>query len=378
MYEFGEEELLAIGKLIEKKSFFRYPAIDDGECNLFEKEFAEYLGLPYSTIMSSGTNALVSALVALEVGPGDEVIVPAYTYVATAAAVVLVGATPVIANIDEKLGIDPKDIERNITKKTKVIIPVHMDGLCANLEEIISVADIHGIAVLEDCAQAMGGTFKGRSLGTWGKMGIFSLNESKNLTCGEGGIVVTKDLGLHHRAFSAHDLAARYNPTNIKTMPAFPNIIALAGRVSEIQGAIMRVQLRRLEGILSKLRQRRDIMSETLGNLTHGKVNLGHDQEGSCGSSLHIRFSDPLFTITALETLLKCGIKVSHPSGRPAHVAWKWMGITPADKMAELNQELRPSYSILTSTLKIDVPYEKSLDEVRAWSQEIVLAINGV
>lgn len=372
MYEFGEEEVEAFRRVAMERRLFRYPADREGECRAFEREFSDHLGCGHAVLLSSGTNALVAGLSALGVGEGDEVLVPAYTYVATAAAVRMVGARPIVVNIDDQLGLDPSEISFKAGPRAKAVIPVHMDGLCADLDGITRVAKAHKLAVLEDCAQAVGGSYRAKALGTWGDIGAFSLNESKNISCGEGGVVVTSDPALHHRAFCAHDLAARYNPTNQKTMPPFPmDILGQAGRVSEIQGAVMRVQLRRLGGILARLRERKQAILEEWRGMAGTGIIRGHDGEGECASSLHLKFSDPLHATAVMTALLHRGIRAAHPSGRPAHVAWKWAALTNPGEVEELNAVLRPSYVFLTCVLKLDVPYDKTVEEARAWGRMV-------
>src|SRR5262249_59400368 len=137
----------------------------------------------------SGTGSLVTGLTALGIGPGDEVIVPAYTFIASAAAVLLCGAVPVIAEIDDTLTLDPADAERKITPQTKAIMPVHMRGIPSQMDEIMAIARRRGLLVIEDSAQADGGSYKGRRLGSIGDVGCFSMQVSKTITTGEGGIV---------------------------------------------------------------------------------------------------------------------------------------------------------------------------------------------
>src|SRR3989440_4210457 len=156
----GDEEIEAIAEVIRAKSLFRYS--DESRTRRFEIEAAEKIGVRHAVAVNSGTSALICGLVGLGLGPGDEVIVPAYTYIATAAAVVAVGAVPVIAEIDESLGLDPRDFESKITNRTKAVIPVYMQGVPARIAAIMEVARQHDIPVLEDCCQCIGGEYRGR------------------------------------------------------------------------------------------------------------------------------------------------------------------------------------------------------------------------
>src|SRR5947207_1817448 len=174
----------------------------------FEKELAQWTHAPYALAVTSGTAALQTAIAALGIGPGDEVILPAWTWHSCFNAIVLAGALPVFAEIDESFNIDPADIERHITKQTKLIIAVHLQGNPADLDRILPVARKHGIKVLEDCAQSVGASYKGKPLGSMGDIGIYSLQLNKTITAGEGGAVVTSDPLLFERAARFHDLGA--------------------------------------------------------------------------------------------------------------------------------------------------------------------------
>ncbi|MBL4818080.1 MAG: aminotransferase class V-fold PLP-dependent enzyme, partial [Deltaproteobacteria bacterium] len=171
------------------------------EVTALEREFADYLGVKYCLATNSGTAALHIALAALEVKPGDEVIVPAFTFIATAMAVLQQGAMPIFADIElESFGLDPESFERAITPKTKAVIPVHLHGMPCDISRINEIAKAHDIAVIEDACQAHGATYQNQKVGTFGKLAAFSLQSSKNLACGEGGLLVTNDESCYKRA----------------------------------------------------------------------------------------------------------------------------------------------------------------------------------
>ena len=174
--------------------------MDESETAQLEKEYARFVGTRYALAVNSGTSALICALVAAGIGPGDEVLIPAYTWVATAGAVVSIGAVPVLCEIDESLTIDPEDMEKRITPYTKAVIVVHMRGMSCDMDRIMAVARAHDLRVIEDVAQANGGSYKGRRLGSFGDVGCFSLQQSKVITTGEGGMVVTDSEEIWQRA----------------------------------------------------------------------------------------------------------------------------------------------------------------------------------
>ena len=204
VYKIGNEEVEAIKEVIRYSKFDRYIDGDNSITTRFEREFSEKIGTNYSLAVSSGTAALICGLAAMEIGPGDEVIIPSYTYIATALAVLAVGAIPIIAEIDESLTIDPADISSKITTHTKAIIPVHMRGLPCNMSDILQIATQYKLLILEDSAQACGGSYKGVRLGALGDAGMFSFNHYKNITCGEGGALVTNNLKIYQRAIIQH------------------------------------------------------------------------------------------------------------------------------------------------------------------------------
>ncbi len=193
MYEIGQEEIDAVARVIRSGQLFRYRGGEGGECDQFEKELAESMGCRHALLLTSGTVSLISGLVGLGIGPGDEVILPAYTWLASPGAVLHVGAIPVLAEIDESLTLDPDDFCRKITPRVKAVMPVHMSGRPCDMARICASARQRGIRVIEDACQAVGGSFQNRRLATIGEAGAFSFNHFKNIAAGEGGAMLTSD-----------------------------------------------------------------------------------------------------------------------------------------------------------------------------------------
>ena len=287
MYRMGKEEVAEIAKVIETKSLFK---INDGlrETLKVEEKLKEIFGVKYPIFMTSGHAALLSALVAMGIGPGDQVIVPGYTYIATAMAVVAAGAIPVIAEINGSLTLDPDDFEAKITEHTKAVIPVHIQGFPCDMERITKIAKKHGIAVLEDACQADGGSFRGKRLGTWGKAGALSFNFYKIVSSGEGGALLTSDRKIYERALIYHDSSAiAFFGDQMKDFET----AAFCGnefRSNEFCAAVMNIQLSRLEGILTDLRKNKKYMMEKLKDVCEF-IPL-NDIEGDCGTTLPIVF----------------------------------------------------------------------------------------
>jgi dTDP-4-amino-4,6-dideoxygalactose transaminase len=265
LYIVGQEEIDAIAAVIRSGALFRYGI--GSECDRFEQRYADYLGTGQVALTASGTYALTSAVVALGIGPGDEVLVPAHTYMATAMAVLAAGAIPVIVDVDESITIDPDAVEDAIGPRTRAVIPVHMWGAACAMDRIMAIAARHDLLVLEDTCQGIGGSYEGRKLGTIGHAGAFSFNYYKNMTAGEGGAVCTADVRVAERVKCAIDPCHFYWQGRSEQQKPFAGNGA---RASEIMGAMLNVQLDRLPGMIEAMRaEKKQILAGTahLGNL---------------------------------------------------------------------------------------------------------------
>lgn len=262
MYRIGQEEIDAVARVIQSGQLFRYH--EGGQCQQFEQRYAAALGVKHVGLTSSGTAALTAALAGLEIGPGDEVIVPAYTYMATAIAVLAVGAIPVIIDVDESLTLAPDALEDAIGPRTRAVIPVHMIGLPCDMREIVRIARRHKLKVIEDACQAVGGAYEGRMLGGIGHAGAFSFNFYKNMTCGEGGAFATNTARVARRAECCID-PCRFYWRGRKGGGIRP-FTASGSRASEFEGAMLNAQLDRLPDMIQRMRaQKQRMLHETAG-----------------------------------------------------------------------------------------------------------------
>jgi dTDP-4-amino-4,6-dideoxygalactose transaminase len=221
-----------------------------------EERFAKKMGSKYALAVNSGTSALIAALVAAGVGPGDEVIVPGYTFFASVSAIVVAKAIPRVVDIDESLCLDPVAVEASITGRTKAIMVVHMVGHPAKMDVLREIADRHNLCLIEDVAQAVGGSYQGRALGSWGHIGCFSLDAYKAIASGEGGMLITDDEWLHTRATSYHDTAACWRPDRYAEERKPGELFCGENyRLSELAGAVGIVQLKKLDWIVRRSRK---------------------------------------------------------------------------------------------------------------------------
>ncbi|MCD6407561.1 DegT/DnrJ/EryC1/StrS family aminotransferase [bacterium] len=295
LWDLKEEVKKEIFKLLDENPslspvhLFRYyvPEGKKDKVGQLEKEFAEKFGAKYALAVNSGTSALIASLVACGIGPGDEVIVPAYTFFATASSVVVTKGIPVIAEVDETLTIDPDDIEKKITPQTKAIMPVHMRGLPCNMDRIMEIAKKHNLKVIEDCAQADGGSYKGKRLGTFGDAGCFSFDFYKIIATGEGGMIITNDEKTYIRAQSWHDTAACWRPNRYERERMPGELFCGENyRMSQVHAAIGLVQLRKLDNYLNSLRRNKKILMENLNGIKRVKLAPINDIDGDCATDL--------------------------------------------------------------------------------------------
>lgn len=285
----GQEEIKEVVEILETGVLMRYgfDAQRKGMFKVreFEEAFAKYCGTNYALGVTSGSAALKVALTALDIGPGDDVLVPAFTFLATYEAVMEVGAIPIMVDIDETLNLDPKEIAKKKTPYTKAVIPVHMCGSAACIDTILEEARKHKLLVLEDNAQGCGANFKGKKLGSFGDMGCFSFDYVKTVTTGEGGMVITNNKDLYHRAEWYHDHGHDHNPKVSRALEG-RTILGFNYRMNELQGALGLAQLRKLDYICSEQRKNKKIIKDALAQVPGVQFRKLPDPEGDSATFL--------------------------------------------------------------------------------------------
>jgi dTDP-4-amino-4,6-dideoxygalactose transaminase len=320
-----EEEVQAAIRVIRSRSLFRYYGVDlQKEVEQFESEYSKFLGVRHMVAVTSGTGALQTALSALGLGPGQEVIVPAYMWVSVLAAVVKHGAIPVLADIDDTFCLDPADVEKRISPKTKGIIMVHMSGAPGDVEAIAKIAKQRGLWLLEDCAQCNGGSVNGRKVGTFGDMAAFSFQMNKNMTCGEGGGVVTNDSRLYRRAVACHDLGYARDENGRLILDDLDLCSWGSGyRIDEVRAAILRVQLKKLPRIVSAMHRSKYRIRQALEKFPRVQLRRMVDATGDTGCFLITTYPDADIAKRVNQALRAEGI-VTSPQGLSNVVMTDW------------------------------------------------------
>lgn len=291
-YWMGDEERREVLDVLASGYLFRYGRLGDpafkAKTYTLEQEFARRCGVAHSVASSSGTSSLLMALHAIGVGPGDEVIVPAYTFVATYSALAFAGAIPVLCEIDESLTMDPSDVERRVTPRTRAIMPVHMLGNVCDMDAIMDIATRHGLPVVEDACQANGASYHGRPIGSIGAVGCFSLNIFKTISAGDGGLLVTDSRELYERAFAFHDQGHTPNRAGVEI--GHRRTLGLNFRMNELTAAVTLAQLRKVDRLVARLRANKRRFREAIGEIAGMAWRTLPDPQGECATLLTVIF----------------------------------------------------------------------------------------
>lgn len=287
----GEEERALVDEVLRSRYLNRHYGAGPGSpppmALTLEKEISECFDVPYALAVTSGTAALEVAIAALGIGPGDEVIVPAWSWISCFTAIVRCGARPVLAEIDDSLCLAPGEIRRLQTPRTKAAMVIHFQGVPAQLDVLAEEARECGVDLIEDCAQSPGAIYQGRRVGTWGTVGTFSFQHQKTITSGEGGALVTKDAALFERAVRMQDLGL-YRPVfETRRKPETETFCGGQYRMSELTAAVALAQFRKLDAIRAHCRNLRRVFDEALGELPAG-ITRQHIPDPTGDSSIEM------------------------------------------------------------------------------------------
>ena len=328
------EEFLEIKEIFDKsRILFRhsFDPLRNGIYKVrdFEQAFARRMGVDYALAVTSGTAALRVALAALNIGLGDEVITQSFTFVATVEAIIESGATPIVTEIDDTLNMDPGDLKKKITPRTRAIIVVHMLGTPSRMDRILPIAREAGIPVIEDTAWGCGGDLNGQPLGTIGEIGTFSFDFAKTMTTGEGGMVVTRDKVIYENAAAYHDHGHENNPA----LPRWEDSRHGSGfnyRMNELQGAVGLAQLRKLDQVVAAQRQNAAAILKAVKDLPGIKLRSEPPEANGTCDALVFFVKDNAVARACREALLKAGIGTKIlPEAITWHFAGTWDHMPP-------------------------------------------------
>lgn len=386
LWQMSEDSAAKIKAIIQDEKslkgphLFRYYNPRPSKVAASEKAMKELIGTKYCMATNSCTSALIAAYRSLGIGMGDEVIVPAYTFFATSATVVASNAIPIIVDVDESLCLDEKAVEKAITKRTKAIVPVHMRGAPAQMDAIMDVANKHGIPVIEDVAQAAGGSFKGKMLGSIGTIGCFSFDYYKVIVSGEGGFYTTNNERLYTRALNWHDCAACWRPDRFG--PEKENEDLFCGenyRMSELEGAVALAQIRKAKDIVSKHRLAKKRIKDAIEKHPSLSFRRLADEAGDTGICLILFLPNPEITQKSLVAMkaegVPCGgiydskVRDWHTYNYWEHILQyksvssdklPWSGV-PVSDLPKYTKDMCPkSLELLSRAILIDIDYNFS------------------
>lgn len=347
---FGDAERKEVNDVLDSGVLMRYgfDGLRQGHWKAKDLELAiqKRFEVKHAQLVSSGTAAVSMALAAAGVGAGDEVIMPTFTFVASFEAIMMTGATPVVVDIDDTLTLDIASVKAAITSRTKAIMPVHMCGSMANLEALKSICDTHHLLLIEDACQAIGGTYKGKSLGTIGDLGCFSFDFVKTVTCGEGGGVITNNAtyAKHLDHFSDHGHDHIGNDRGAEAHP----FLGYNFRISELNAAVGLAQFRRIDEFLALQKKHYSILRhalETIDGVTFRTV-----PEGGVESYAFLNFFlDDLETArSVIQSFKDNGVDVCfHYYDNNWHYIRKWEHLKDKKSLYPLSQELKNGLNYL-------------------------------
>jgi 8-amino-3,8-dideoxy-alpha-D-manno-octulosonate transaminase len=308
---FGAEERKEVNDVLETGIMMRYgfdgPRKGIWKAKELEQAISDKLQVQYTQLTSSGTTALTTAMAALGIGAGDEVIMPTFTFVASFESVFSVGATPVLVDIDDTLTLDPKAVEAAITPKTKAVMPVHMCGSMADLDALKAICEKHQLILLEDACQSFGATYKGKALGTIGHAGTFSFDFVKTITCAEGGAIVTNDKDVYVKSDAYADHGHDHLGGADRGADQHP-FMGYNYRISELHAAVGLAQVRKLDTILSILRKNKKIMKDALATVPQVTFRRLPDEAGDSATHLSFFLPDENSARTAAAALKAAGL----------------------------------------------------------------------
>jgi 8-amino-3,8-dideoxy-alpha-D-manno-octulosonate transaminase len=383
----GKEEQDAVIKVLKSQSLYRfYGPKFKNVTGAFESDLRRYFSRKYAIAVTSGTAALHTALVGLGIGREDEVIIPAYAWVSCPDAVFAAGATPVIADVDDTLTLDPEDVAKRITKRTKGIMAVHIRGVPCDLASLTKIARQNDLALIEDLAQAAGASYRGKKLGRYGDVGTCSFQLNKMITAGEGGGILTNDRRVHERSLMFHDVGTPYrhleeNEFNLEIKP-FPGVNY---RMNEVNAAILREQLKKLDALVQKIRENKRKIKAGISDVRQIQFRRLNDKEGELGVSLVFYVETPKKARKFRDGLLAENIRtpsgsypgvVYDPASYDGHVFMHWGHILK--NMKRLKREHMKSLELMGRAVHLDISpllTKRDIEDVISAVHKVAVAV---
>ncbi|MFN3664620.1 MAG: DegT/DnrJ/EryC1/StrS family aminotransferase [Sediminibacterium sp.] len=351
---FGDEERKEVNEVLETGILMRYgfdgPRKGIWKAQELEKAITEVFGCKYAQLTSSGTAALTTAMVALHIGYGDEIIMPAFTFVASFEAVLSVGAVPVLVDIDETLTLDPAAVRAAITPRTKCIMPVHMCGSMADLDALKEICKEHNLILLEDACQSIGGTYKGKALGTIGDAGTFSFDFVKTITCGEGGVVMTNNEAVYTKSDGYTDHG--HDHLGVDRGADLHPFLGYNFRISELHAAVGLAQIRKLDTFLALQRKNNKALRAYLEAIPEVSFRKVPDEAGDSCSFLSWFLPTEALTKAVVAELKEQGILAGnfYWYANNWHYIAKWDHLKTAASLNKLNEQQEKALLKLQST----------------------------
>lgn len=351
---FGDEERKEVNDVLETGILMRYgfdgPRKGIWKSKQLEAAICKTFGTGYAQLTSSGTAALTTAMASFGIGAGDEVIMPAFTFVASFEAVLSMGAVPVLVDIDETLTLNPAAVKAAITPKTKCIMPVHMCGSMADLDALKAICDEHQLILLEDACQSIGGTYKGKHLGTIGHAGTFSFDFVKMITCGEGGVVMTNDQNIYTKcdAFTDHG----HDHLGVDRGADLHPFLGYNFRISELHAAVGLAQIRKLDTFLTIQRRNNHILRSYLEQVPGISFRVVPDPSGDSASFLSWFLPSQDKMEKAIEALKSAGIFAGnfYWYANNWHYIKKWDHLKNVQSLYALNEAQQTALKNLSNT----------------------------
>lgn len=342
---FGDEERKEVNDVLETGILMRYgfDAARKGiwKAKELEQAVCETFGCNHAHLVSSGTAALTAALSALKIGYGDEVIIPSFTFVASFEAVLSVGAIPVLVDVDDTLTLDPLAVRNAITPKTKCVMPVHMCGSMADMDELLTICKEHHLVLLEDACQSIGATYKGKMLGTIGDAGTFSFDFVKTITCAEGGVVMSnrEDVYIASDGYSDHG----HDHKGVDRGADLHPFIGYNSRISELHAAVGLAQIKKLDTFLSIQRNNNKALRDILSTIPEISFRRVPDEAGDSCTFLSWFLPTPEITKDVVATMRSQGIMGGHFHwfDNNWHYISKWDHLKNAVTLNHVHPDLR-------------------------------------